>query len=217
MSRPRYSRLILAASAIALTINGPVLAQTVRVFEDAPSIEQLRAIMIPESLPGAGRTIVMQRPDGVASTVPVQRAAAQVSSAPRTPVQQVSVSEPEPPRPAVKPPTEAKHGTVGFRINFAFDSAVLPDAAHDMMDTVARLMKESPDIKVRIEGHTDAAGPADYNRALSERRALSVGTYLVKQGIDASRLELIGKGMADPLTSNPYDAENRRVQFVRIG
>ena len=53
--------------------------------------------------------------------------------------------------------------------------------------------------------------------SLSERRALSVGEYLVKVGVDPSRLMLIGKGMAEPLTSNQYDPANRRVQFVRVG
>ncbi len=86
-----------------------------------------------------------------------------------------------------------------------------------MIDVVAQVMKETPEIKVRVEGHTDAAGGADYNRTLSERRALSVGEYLVKVGIEPSRLILIGKGMAEPLTSNRYDPANRRVQFVRVG
>jgi outer membrane protein OmpA-like peptidoglycan-associated protein len=78
-------------------------------------------------------------------------------------------------------------------------------------------MKEAPDIKVRVEGHTDATGAADYNVALSERRALSVAEYLVKLGVEPSRLMLIGKGMAEPLTQNRYDPANRRVQFVRVG
>jgi OmpA-OmpF porin, OOP family len=77
-------------------------------------------------------------------------------------------------------------------------------------------MKEAPDIKVRVEGHTDAAGSSAYNVALSERRALSVAEYMVKLGIEPSRLVLVGKGMAEPLTHNPYDPTNRRVQFVRV-
>ncbi len=70
---------------------------------------------------------------------------------------------------------------------------------------------------MRVEGHTDAVGSADYNVSLSERRALSVGEYLVKMGVEPSRLMLIGKGMAEPLTQDPYDPANRRVQFVRVG
>jgi outer membrane protein OmpA-like peptidoglycan-associated protein len=202
----RLSRIVLAASGIALAIHGQTLAQTIQVFDDAPSIEQLRAIMVPESLPGAGRSIVMHRLDTSTATAPVQKASVQVAAA-----------EPAPAPTPAKPANRPKTGTVGFRINFAFNSAALPDSAHGMMDTVAQLMKESPDIKVRIEGHTDATGSAAYNVSLSERRALSVGEYLAKQGVDPSRMVLIGKGMADPLTANPYDGENRRVQFVRNG
>jgi outer membrane protein OmpA-like peptidoglycan-associated protein len=238
-SRNRFNRIAIAASGIALMLGGSALAQTVQVFDDAPTLEQLRSIMIPESQPTIGRTIVIQRPDTGASSS-VQRVATQAMPAARTSlpaanvtapeVEPVSVSVPAPARTQVsrtsadakpaagaKPSAEAKPGAVGMRINFGFNSAVLPDSAHAMIDVVAQVMKESPDIKVRVEGHTDAIGAADYNAALSERRALSVGEYLVKMGVDPSRLELIGKGMAEPLTRNPYDPNNRRVQFVRMG
>jgi OOP family OmpA-OmpF porin len=262
-------RRAIASSCIALLLGNPALAQmapgqmspgqmapgqAVRVFDDAPSIEQLRSIMIPESRPGGGRTIVIQRPDTGASSSTTQRVATQALPAPRTPVAAAGLASPPaetvaasvaaPPMPvkpaqapntAAKPEaeartsvaataapeakanTEARPGTVGFRINFGFDSAVLPEQAHAMIDRVAELMKEAPAIKVRVEGHTDAIGSADYNVALSERRAVSVAEYLVKHGIDPARLVLVGKGMADPLTRNPYDPNNRRVQFVRIG
>lgn len=228
--RARFSRIAIAASGIALMLGGSALAQTVPVFDDAPSLEQLRSIMIPESHPGLGRTIVIQRPDTGASTTAatgsVQRVATQAMPAARPQpdatsapaVQQVSASAAVPARPPVaKTVSVAKPAAVGMRINFGFNSAVLPDSAHAMVDVVAQVMKESPDIKVRIEGHTDAIGSADYNAVLSERRARSVGEYLVKMGIDPVRLNLVGKGMSEPLTSNPNDPNNRRVQFVRVG
>jgi outer membrane protein OmpA-like peptidoglycan-associated protein len=218
--RLRFHRIAIAASGIALMLGGSALAQTIPVFDDAPSLEQLRSIMIPESQPGAGRSIVFQRPDASATASAVQRVATQAVPAPApTPkAEPVSASVPAPAKAqAARPSHETKPAAVGMRINFAFDSAVLPDSAHAMIDVVAQVMKESPDIKVRVEGHTDAMGSAGYNVALSERRALSVGEYLVKQGIDPSRLELVGKGMAEPLTRNPYDPNNRRVQFVRVG
>jgi outer membrane protein OmpA-like peptidoglycan-associated protein len=222
----RLNRIALVASGAMLLAAVPAFAQTVRMFDDAPSIEQLRSIMIPESQPGAGRSIVIQRPDAPSGAV--QRASTQVLPAPRTPVgsaelpaspvvQAAASVSAQPMPPAPKPKAVPAAGTVGFRINFAFDSAALPDSAHTMIERVAQVMKEAPEIKVRVEGHTDAIGSADYNVSLSERRALSVAEYLVKQGVEPSRLLLIGKGMAEPLTQPGSDPANRRVQFVRVG
>jgi len=146
--------------------------------------------------------------------LPAPRTPVASANLPASPVVEVAASASAravPPRPKTAP------GTVGFRINFAFNSATLPGSAHTMIDRVAQVMKEAPQIKVRVEGHTDAAGSAGYNVSLSERRALSVAEYLVKQGVEPSRLMLIGKGMAEPLTDNRYDPANRRVQFVRVG
>lgn len=207
----RLTRLALAATGVIL-LQSAAYAQTVQVFDDVPSIEQLRSIMLPESRPGTSRSIMIQRPDTGASSVGIEQASTQVLPAARhKAAKNISKAPTDDRDPATEP------GAVAFRVNFAFDSAQLPDKARPMIDLMAQLMKEAPDIKVRVEGHTDATGPADYNETLSARRALSVGDYLVKQGIEPSRLMLIGKGMAEPITPNPYDPANRRVQFVREG
>jgi outer membrane protein OmpA-like peptidoglycan-associated protein len=193
-----------------LLFAGAAAAQPVAVFDDAPTIEQLRSIMIPESHPGTSRSIVLQMPDAATAPAAVQQASTDPAPAPRTrararraPVVEAA-ARPQAPQ------------AIAFHVNFGFNSAVLPVSAHEMIDLIAQLMKETASIKVRVEGHTDAAGSAAYNVSLSERRALSVGEYLVQQGIDPSRLEVVGKGMAEPLTANRYDAANRRVQFARI-
>jgi outer membrane protein OmpA-like peptidoglycan-associated protein len=227
----RLGRIALAASGAMLLLGSHAFAQSVQVFDDAPSIEQLRSIMIPESHPGLSRSIVIQRPDTSAAqpASAVQTvASSQAVAAPQQPVA-THVAAPVParvaqaddamPAPRSKAPAQqpSEPGAVAFHINFTFDSAQLPNSAHDMMDRIAELMKEAPQVKLRIEGHTDAAGSAGYNMTLSQRRALSVGEYLVSQGVDPSRLILVGKGMTEPLTRNPYDPTNRRVQFVRVG
>jgi outer membrane protein OmpA-like peptidoglycan-associated protein len=234
--RSQVSRIAIVASG-ALLLGGAAFAQPVRVFDDAPSIEQLRSIMIPESRPGAGRTIVIQRPDAIAAPSAVQRASTQILAAPRAPVAAEPVAgEPVASAPAAKSPVvhaamsapvpadpppahkpAAEPGIVAYHINFAFDSAALPESARPMIDKFVELLKETPGLKIRVEGHTDAVGSADYNVSLSKRRALAVGEYLARQGVEPSRLILIGKGMAEPLTANRYDPANRRVQFVRIG
>jgi outer membrane protein OmpA-like peptidoglycan-associated protein len=224
MSRTRSShlnRIAALASGALLLLGGSALAQTVSVFDDAPSIDQLRSIMVPESHAGIGRSIVMQRPDVDVSSTAMQRVSTQEQAPPRAAQARVKASAPPVVQaaasvPAPRPEAKVEPHAVAFHVNFAFNSATMPDSAHGMIDTIAQLMKESPQIKVRIEGHTDAVGSVDYNVSLSERRALSVGEYLVKLGVDPSRLVLVGKGMAEPLTSNKYDPANRRVQFVRI-
>lgn len=217
MSRTHRSYLnrfaALAAGAVLL-LGGPVMAQTVSVFDDTPSLEQLRSIMVPESGHSMSRSIVIQRPD-TSSSYAVQQVSSQDQSAPRA-----ARPRPAPVQTAANVPAAhpgGQPGAVAFHVNFAFNSAVLPDSADEMIGMIAQLMKESPEIKVRVEGHTDGVGSPSYNQFLSERRALSVGEYLVKQGVDPSRLEVVGKGMSEPLTRNKFDPANRRVQFVRIG
>jgi outer membrane protein OmpA-like peptidoglycan-associated protein len=222
--RSRFSRAVVLASSAMLLLGGPALAQTVSVFDDAPSIEQIRGILIPESHPGLSRSIVIQQPNIASSSAAIQRVSTDMQTTPRAPAappktSPTSIVQANPvmhaPKPDSKPADKA--GVVAFDVNFDFNSAALPDSAHEMIDLIAQLMKESPDIKVRVEGHTDAVGSVSYNVSLSERRAVSVGEYLVKQGVDPSRLTLAGKGMAEPLAHNKYDPANRRVQFVRLG
>lgn len=222
----RWGRIAVLASGAMLFLGGTGFAQTVQMFEDAPSVEQLRGIMVPESKAGASRTIVIQRPGQTgyqsavqpASTAPAAPAQAAAPAAPVAAPSVVAASsvaavdhEPKATQPAAEP------AAVAFRINFAFNSAVLPENAHVMIDRIAQLMKEEPQVKLRIEGHTDAVGSENYNVSLSEQRAESVGQYLVTLGIEPARLTLVGKGKAEPLTRDPYDAANRRVQFVRTG
>jgi outer membrane protein OmpA-like peptidoglycan-associated protein len=218
---------LLAAYGITLCVGGTAFAQSVRTFDDAPSIEQLRSILTPEVQPGAGRTIVLQKPPPAAMRSPAHNVSVE-AAAPRASAGTTGAAGPPPAKVAVVPllspasvaiaQSPAKESTaVAFRINFGFDSAILPSSSHAMIDRIAQLMKESPEVKLRVEGHTDAAGSAEYNISLSRRRAAAVIKYLMDNGVDASRLMMVGKGMAEPVTPDPFDPANRRVQFVRIG
>ena len=174
LRRSRLARAAVLASGAMLLLGGTALAQTVRVFDDAPSIEQLRRIMIPESVPGVGRTIVIQHPDMSAMPSPVQHATARLPAEPvpaaenpayHTAAASVAPAPKPQPEPAAASPRtpDAAPAAIGFRINFAFDSAALPSAADGMIDRIAELMKEAPQIRLRVEGHTDATGSAEYN------------------------------------------------------
>lgn len=101
-------------------------------------------------------------------------------------------------------------------MNFATDSAVIQARYEPELNSVIKVLRENPEIRVRVEGHTDSSGPEAYNQALSQRRANSVRDYLVKGGIGASRIEAKGFGESSPIASNSTKqgmAENRRIQF----
>ena len=101
-------------------------------------------------------------------------------------------------------------------INFASDSAVIPDANKSILDIAATLMKQSPDIVLMVEGYTDSTGDAVYNKRLSEQRAHAVVDYLVSQGVTASKLSARGYGPENPVADNVTEQgkfRNRRIEF----
>ena len=93
------------------------------------------------------------------------------------------------------------------------------ELAEDILEGSVTVLKNNPKIKVEIEGHTDSIGTAEYNLALSQKRADAVKNHLISEGIGAERLQAVGKGEADPIVSNELKegrAKNRRVEFVVI-
>lgn len=114
---------------------------------------------------------------------------------------------------------ETERGTVLTlgEMLFAFDEAQLEAGAERKLQPLANYLAEHPDREVIVEGHTDAVGAEEYNRQLSERRALAVRNYLVRQGIPADRIETKGYGPEYPVASNDTPAgrqQNRRVDVV---
>ncbi|MBQ9451849.1 MAG: OmpA family protein [Desulfovibrio sp.] len=88
-------------------------------------------------------------------------------------------------------------------VNFAFDSYALDGKAMGILNEAAELIKNHPNKRVVLDGWTDAKGTDAYNMRLSQNRANSVKSYLVKQGIPASRLMSVGHGK-----SFKYDNSN---------
>jgi len=103
-----------------------------------------------------------------------------------------------------------------LRVTFEFDSAVVRRDYFGDVREVAEFMREYPDVNIRIEGHTDLIGPADYNQDLSERRAKSVGDMLVNEfGISRNRIDTVGYGMTRPIEDRitlEANAKNRRIE-----
>lgn len=104
-------------------------------------------------------------------------------------------------------------------LNFALDSSAIDSQGNRELDDVARILRENPDVRIRIDGHTDSLGEASYNQALSERRARALQTHLESVGIDPSRMDSRGHGETDPIADNSTrqgQAINRRAQLTRI-
>ena len=100
-----------------------------------------------------------------------------------------------------------------------FDTGManLKPGAYGTIDRLANVLKQSPDRKVMIEGHTDAVGSDEYNRQLSERRASAVQTALLERGVRSDQITALGKGETFPVASNDNAAgrqQNRRVEMV---
>ncbi|MFI4931547.1 MAG: OmpA family protein [Burkholderiales bacterium] len=100
---------------------------------------------------------------------------------------------------------------------FALDSAELPPELMRPLDAVADALREHGAQAVRVEVHTDASGPSDARRTLTQRRAEAIKAYLVERGIDATTLHAVGMGSTVPRhASDPYAAANRRIEVVRL-
>jgi outer membrane protein OmpA-like peptidoglycan-associated protein len=95
---------------------------------------------------------------------------------------------------------------------------VIRSVSFPILNTVAQVMRDFPDINVEVQGHTDDRGSDSFNMRLSGERAEAVRQYLVQQGIAQNRLTARGYGETMPIDTNRTNAgraRNRRVEFVR--
>jgi uncharacterized repeat protein (TIGR01451 family) len=102
-------------------------------------------------------------------------------------------------------------------IHFEFDKAVIQKDSYPILKELGQVLKEYPDLRIRIEGNTDSVGSDDYNQKLSDRRAKAVRDFLIGLGINRDRLQTIGKGEGNPIASNDTAAGramNRRTEFI---
>ena len=100
---------------------------------------------------------------------------------------------------------------------FASGTAELLSGATGNLDQLVSFLGNYPTRTVLIEGHTDNVGSSSSNQLLSERRAESVNAYLVRRGVDATRLSTSGAGESTPVSSNDSAAgrqQNRRVEVI---
>ena len=107
------------------------------------------------------------------------------------------------------------------KVFFEFNKAVIKHESYSLLDEVAMVILDHPEIKaIEVAGHTDADGNDAYNLKLSQARAESVRNYLAAAGVAMDRLEAHGYGETVPIDSNQSEtgkANNRRVEFVILG
>jgi len=108
---------------------------------------------------------------------------------------------------------EPKPELVAVMVNFDLNRSVLKDSEIEKLQGLLELLLEDDTLTVDIGGHASSEGTDDYNQALSQRRAEAVRDYLMEQGVDATRMAVVGHGEQMPLV--PNDSETNRAQNRR--
>ena len=103
---------------------------------------------------------------------------------------------------------------------FDFNKSTLKPVARERLAKVAGIVQAYPDLRLKIEGFTDAIGSEEYNQRLSEQRAAAVRDYLTSQGVNLNSVTAQGFGKSNPVASNSTAEgrqQNRRVEMVVSG
>ncbi len=109
--------------------------------------------------------------------------------------------------------------TYAAKVLFDINSAEVKSEAYPMLSESVLILKKNPKLKVEIDGHADKTGTAEYNIALSKRRAEAIKDFFVSRGIDPQRLTTHGNGFSKPAASNKTKegrAKNRRVELTPV-
>lgn len=175
--------------------------------------------------PSADQIIMSLKPSGnltTGSTRGIRVQPGVTTPPPTTPATPVATGQAHPPAHAAPADTSAAP-SANLTVNFASGSAELTPQALHVLNELGRALssKDLAGYKFRIEGHTDTVGTAEANRLLSEQRARVVVTYITSHfGVDASRLQAVGKGqqeLAVPTPAQTPEPRNRRVLVVNLG
>ena len=107
-----------------------------------------------------------------------------------------------------------KTGLINKNILFEFDKAVVQKEAFGELESLVNIMMDRPEIRIELQGHTDAVGPESYNTYLSQNRVNAVRDFLISNGIESSRIKCLYHGELKPKGDNTNAQgrqQNRRV------
>ena len=186
----KISQTLFQSSLLALCLNASVSAGDVVMFDRLPSAQEMGEILFSRQTP---------RPEIKTRSIVFNKV-------------KMAIDQP------LKQPVEAPD-SVGLPIEFSFNSARILDQSRPFLDEVGKMLTldKFSEERLVVEGHTDASGPQQYNYYLSEKRAIAVKNYVLKNyQIPANRLLVTAQGESSPLPGrNPFAGVNRRVQFHR--
>jgi len=101
-------------------------------------------------------------------------------------------------------------------LRFDTNRAIIKSGSKDTLDKVAEQLRQCPDVRFEVGGHTDSRGRDEFNQKLSEARANAVTKYLSEKGVEATRFEAKGYGETKPVATNDTEdgrSLNRRIEF----
>lgn len=186
-------RVLASARELSVAYDGTVCFHTVQVGESEEGTRLLRSI---SEVTDCGTTRSATAAANETQLLALQRDVF-IGAAP------VADTSTLPPVGAAPPTRQG-----AWSINFGFDSATVDSSYGGELGRIATEIDRSPDSRVRIQGHTDTSGDADYNRQLSLRRAEATRDALVEAGVDASRIDLQGYGEDAPLFADDSESDN---------
>lgn len=103
------------------------------------------------------------------------------------------------------------------RVHFDFDESRIRPDAESVLRQKVEVLRASPDVRLRIEGHTDERGSVEYNQALGARRAQAVLDFFLQHGLSETRFVTTSFGEERPLVNRSDEqawAQNRRAEFI---
>ncbi len=219
------SQALEAAKALDGAYNGPVCFHTVQIGDKPDGtkfLQQLAGIngcgsyRLASSLSDAGSISQFEREVFLgAAPTPIARSVAKPGDADGDGVSDDKDQCPNTPAAAK---ADARGCWTIPGLTFATNSAeIRPEGRRRLMQEVMPVLEANPNLKIRIDGHTDSRGSAAYNQSLSERRAKSVRDFLVERGIAAGRVSSRGFGESQPAAPNDSKENmqiNRRTELT---